>query len=54
MMMARSEVTSLLAERDWLDWLTIHDVCMSLSRLRKIEEDDDRRIADGGVMTGKN
>src|SRR2546423_14013845 len=26
---------------------------MKLSRLREIEEDDDRRIADGGVMAGE-
>ena len=26
---------------------------MTLSRLREIEEDDDRRIADGGVMAGE-
>src|SRR5438105_3884086 len=27
---------------------------MTLSRLREIEEDDDRRIADGGVMAGEH
>src|SRR2546427_8562199 len=27
---------------------------LTLSRLREIEEDDDRRIADGGVMAGEH
>src|SRR2546426_7907659 len=44
--------TSLLA---WVLRLVFDIVALrlTLSRLREIEEDDDRRIADGGVMAGE-